>query len=250
MVLLDNGLGVQDKKWEVKEKNAAGYCRVYYILSGDVDYSDSNTHIKLEKGKMYVFPDSKPYSMVHNPQKPIECLWFHMDFFPYSIEKVLEFNIDNMENPTLHHTVNALKNEGKHFKENDNLYTVLTEALSIQILKHPSIKKADTEFAEIIGYIRENLFEPSLNIIRLSEYFGYTSSHFIRMFKGYINTTPHQYISVLRLSAATKLLNEGKSISEVSLLCGYGDIKTFSRSFKNNYGVAPSKYKEFYNPKA
>ena len=250
MVLLDNGLGIQSKSWKVDEANAIGYSRVYYIISGEVDYFDKYTHIRLEKGKMYVFPNNIPYRMSHNSEKPIECLWFHMDFFPYSIERVLEFNIDNIENPTLYHTINALKSEGKNFKENDNLYISLTEALSIQILKHPLIKKTDTAFAEILRYIRENLFESTLNVLSISERFGYSTSHFIRIFKHFMNTTPHKYIVLLRMNSATKYLNEGIPVLQIASLCGYTDVKTFSRVFKKSFGVAPSNYRKFYNPKA
>lgn len=250
MVLLDNGIGVQIKEWKVTELQATGFCRVYYIISGDITYSDSYTTCKLKKGNMYVFPECKPYKMVHNPEKPIECLWFHIDFFPYSVEKMLEFEVDSKKDPTLFHTVNALMNEGKLFKENDNLYLSLTESLYLQIIKNPNVKKADTAFAEVLNYIRQNLYSANLNVISISSHFGYTTSHFIRLFKANMNTTPHRYITLLRMSAAAKLLNEGNSVLETAALSGYSDVKTFARVFKKNYGVPPSEYYKYYHPRA
>lgn len=250
MILLDNGLGVQNESWKVTETNAAGYSRVYYIISGDITYFDDITQKKLLKGKMYVFPQSKPYSMIHNPKKPIECLWLHIDFYPYSVDRLIEFDIDGLKGSTIFYTVNALKSEGKFFKDNDSLYISLAEALYYQIIKHPYIRKPDTAFMEILNYIRNNIFDQTLNVLTVSSYFGYSTSHFIRMFKSFMNTTPHRYISLLRMSSAAKLLTEGSPVTDTAVQCGFTDVKTFSRAFKKNYGVAPSDYKNFYSPKA
>ena len=250
MRLLDNGIGVQSKQWVVNEKQSAGFSRIYYIISGEVTYSDNYITKKLLKEKLYIFPAQHPYRITHNPDKPIECLWLHIDFFPYDIDRILEINVHSDCNITLSALITALSNEGKFFKDNDSLYESLAQSLALCIVKHPAIKNIDSSIAVILSYIRENLFSPTLNVINISEHFGYSTSHFIRMFKMSMNTTPHRYITVLRMSSATKLLLEGASIFETAYLCGYTDVKNFSRVFKNNFSVPPSKYSRYYRPKA
>ena len=250
MVLLDNGLGVQIKDWKVTETHAAGFCRVYYILSGDVTYFDEQKTMKLKVGNLYVFPEGKPYRMIHNPEKPIECLWFHIDFFPYSIPTVLELEINSKPNTTLFYILQALKCEGKFFFENDNLYLSLAKSLYEEIIKHPKITKTDTTIAEVLDFIRKNLFDSEMSVISISKRFGYSTPHFIRMFKSKMNTTPHQYITLLRMSTAANSLIDGNSVLETAVSCGFSDVKTFSRAFKKIYGVAPSYYVKYYHPKA
>ena len=250
MILLENGIGVQIKEWQVTESYAAGFCRVYYILSGDITYYDESKTLKLKIGNLYVFPEGKPYRIVHNPDKPIECLWFHIDFFPSSVPDILEFEIESKPDTTIYHIIKALKNEGKFFFENDNLYLSLTEALSEEIIKHPKIAKTDTTIAEVLDFIRNNLFDSKMNVISLSQRFGYSTAHFIRMFKSKMNTTPHQYITILRMSSAAKSLIDGVSVLETAAANGFSDVKTYSRAFKKIYGIAPSNYVKYYHPKA
>ncbi len=46
------------------------------------------------------------------------------------------------------------------------------------------------------------------------------------------------------MTAAFKLLNEGFAVNEVSKKIGYNDEFYFSRLFKKNFGVTPSKLKK------
>ena len=47
-----------------------------------------------------------------------------------------------------------------------------------------------------------------------------------------------------RLTRAYAAIGEsetrGKSISDIALACGFGDISYFNRSFRARYGIAPS----------
>lgn len=198
MQLLDNGLGVQATSWRVDQEQAAGYSRIYYIISGEVFYRDAQKECRLRQGWLYVFPSQRPYLITHNPEAPIECLWFHIDLFPNDVYKLLEFDLSASENATLKSTVGALHAEGRDFRHNDRLYITLTEAMSLIISKHPDVRRADGRTAEILNYIRENLFSSSLNVDTVSSRFGYSTSHFIRLFGSAMKTTPHRYITLLK----------------------------------------------------
>ena len=93
MQILQLGNGVQEREWKVRQTDAAGYCRVYFIKSGEVMYFDDRMEQKLVPGRLYVFPSQQPYNLSHNPEKPIDCLWFHMDMFPYDIDRLLPIYI-------------------------------------------------------------------------------------------------------------------------------------------------------------
>ena len=103
---------------------------------------------------------------------------------------------------------------------------------------------------KILEYVRKNLSSPALNINTVSQHFGYSAAHFIRLFRAGMGMTPYRYISLLRLSAASKFLLEGQTVCEAADACGYADVKTFSRAFKKSYGVPPSSYVAFYRPQA
>jgi AraC-like DNA-binding protein len=64
----------------------------------------------------------------------------------------------------------------------------------------------------------------------------------MRKFKQQTGYTVHNYILQKRLIAATALIKEGKSVTQVCLECGFGDYSNFIRSFKQVYGVSPKKH--------
>lgn len=66
--------------------------------------------------------------------------------------------------------------------------------------------------------------------------------HLLDCFKAIYALTPYQYLTQVRLQAAKNLL-ESKDIS-VQQACqrvGYEDISSFSKLYKKNFGVSPSK---------
>ena len=250
MRLLMHGIGVQKESWQVCEQNAITYSRVYYILSGDVTYQDCAAERKLSPGRMYVFPTKTPYTIKHDPKQPIECLWFHMDLFPYDVCKLLEFDPSLSNQKSLSAILEALRYEFTQKRENEQACVLLEEVLGLLICRDLNVQRLDPKLMRILEYMRAHLFSPALSVAEVSKQFHYSSAHFIRLFRAGIGITPYRYISILRTSAAAKLLAEGKTISEVATECGYADVKTFSRAFKKNYGVPPSAYAVFYQPQA
>lgn len=94
-------------------------------------------------------------------------------------------------------------------------------------------------------YIREHITEPILvedlaDLVHMSKY------HFLRKFKELTGMTVHHFVTDKRLIKACKELKEGMSITQVSQNCGFSDYSSFLRNFKNTFGVAPGKYKDFY----
>ena len=250
MQLLAHGFGVQRKEWHVCKQSASGFFRVYYILSGEVTYRDAELEKRLEHRKLYVFPARTAYRIDHDPDRPIECLWFHMDLFPYDVSRLLELDPTRPDQETLRALLDALCYEISGNRKKEKLCFVLAEALSLLICRDPSVRRPDPVLVRILEYVRENLSASTLNVADVSQHFGYSTAHFIRFFREKVGMTPYHYISTLRLSAAAKLLSKGQTVCEVAASCGYADVKTFSRAFKKSYGVAPSLYVGFYRPQA
>ncbi len=79
----------------------------------------------------------------------------------------------------------------------------------------------------------------------LSEKFFVSPSTLSHEFKKIMGVSVLEYLVSCRLAAAKKYLAKtGKSISEISILCGFGDFANFSRSFKLRFGLTPSEFRE------
>ena len=63
-----------------------------------------------------------------------------------------------------------------------------------------------------------------------------------RKVKALLDVSPNDFLRHYRLEKAAKLLEQGKSVGDVSLLVGYSSHSSFSQSFKLKYGVVPTEF--------
>src|SRR5262249_34135442 len=69
---------------------------------------------------------------------------------------------------------------------------------------------------------------------------GLSPFHFLRVFASVLGVTPHQYLVRCRLRHAASLLaDDGRSITDVALDVGFGDLSNFVRTFHSAAGVSP-----------
>ena len=84
----------------------------------------------------------------------------------------------------------------------------------------------------------------SLSISTIAAKLHISEYYLMHTFKKRTGITIGEYKTALQISKAKILLREkGKSISEISALCGFESPQYFSRVFKKVEGISPSKYK-------
>lgn len=93
-------------------------------------------------------------------------------------------------------------------------------------------------------YICTNYSKP-ITTAYLSNMIGYSPQHFTRLFKDLYKTTPHQYLSNIRLEKSKYILEKERTlqISEVADRVGLEE-NYFIRLFKNKYGITPGFYRK------
>lgn len=89
-------------------------------------------------------------------------------------------------------------------------------------------------------YIRYNYMR-KITVSSLAESFGFDRSYLYRIFKKRYGIGIKEYIIKVRLEKGKELLKEGFSVKESAHLVGYDDEFNFSKVFKKEYGVAPSR---------
>jgi AraC-like DNA-binding protein len=72
---------------------------------------------------------------------------------------------------------------------------------------------------------------------------GLSPYHFLRMFSKVLGVTPHQYLVRSRLRHAARLLAaRERSVTDIALDVGFGDVSNFVRSFRRAAGVSPRRF--------
>ena len=98
---------------------------------------------------------------------------------------------------------------------------------------------------EIINQITNNFYDSNLNVAELLEKSGYAEDYIRAQFKKYTGKTPVEFLTKVRISHASYLIDTYKnniSLSEVAEKCGYTDYVYFSRRFKQVAGMSPRQY--------
>lgn len=96
--------------------------------------------------------------------------------------------------------------------------------------------------AHTIEYIREHLDEP-LRVNMLSEKACMSESHFYRVFKNELGSSPVDFINEERIKLASQLLQDPhRKIKEVYMECGFENRSYFNRVFKRQKHLSPSEY--------
>ena len=95
----------------------------------------------------------------------------------------------------------------------------------------------------VIDYVNKWLSE-DLTVEKLAAVAHLSKYHFSRVFKDRVGTTVMSYLIKTRITRAKDLLRMSeKSITDISLECGFPSVSYFSRKFKEETGVSPREYR-------
>ncbi|WP_286313147.1 helix-turn-helix domain-containing protein [Romboutsia ilealis] len=105
--------------------------------------------------------------------------------------------------------------------------------------------KRNTPFLidDIFAYISNHITE-EISLDCLEREFYVSKFHISREFKKLTGTTLHKYIIKAKLDLCKKLIEEGKSITDIAQICNLGSYNNLFRVFKKEFGITP---KEYYN---
>lgn len=92
-------------------------------------------------------------------------------------------------------------------------------------------------------------FAAPLDVRALAAVAGLSEAHFIRSFRACFGETPHRYLQRRRVERAMFLLREtDRSITDVCFDVGFTSLGTFSRTFRDIVGEAPTTYRDGHAP--
>ena len=141
------------------------------------------------------------------------------------------FNADEL---LLHikNLIDAKKNLWAHFK-----------SLDFSIIDDLDVASIDDKFLQkVVSVIKSNLDNEQFSVENLAGQVGFSRAQLHRKIKALTNKSANQLIVEIRLNEARRMLEKKLgSVSEIAYSVGYSNLSYFTKSFKEKFGLLPSK---------
>ena len=138
--------------------------------------------------------------------------------------------------PDIPHAIVPLEN---------STYSMLTICVPINGLQNKMQLDLENEigYTESLKEIIKNTPENQFLIKEMARSIGISPYHMIRRFKKDCGLTPHQFQIQCRVRKAQKLLEQGKSMTDVAYATGFCDQSHFNHCFYKVVRLTPNEYR-------
>ena len=107
----------------------------------------------------------------------------------------------------------------------------------------PTAPVLDRRLRAAIAFMRDHVSEP-IAVEEVAGKVGLSRGHFFNLFRDQLNTTPQVFWSAVRVEEAVRLLVQNEDpLTSVALDLGFSSPGNFSRFFRSQMGVSPSRFR-------
>ena len=143
----------------------------------------------------------------------------------------------------------AQESRGFEFTVRENLSRIcfyLYEQYEQQLAeKEQKLNQDDIRIRKMLAFIHKN-FADSLSLADISNAADISERECMRCFQKTIQISPIQYLLKCRIMQGAEMLlgEQGKSISEIALNCGFDSPSNFTKFFRRYYNCTPREYRQ------
>lgn len=228
---------------------------IYIVLSGKGVLCIGKRIWQLTAGMIFVLPDGLEAEYEADQRDPWQYAWIiasgknvalflkdagfsrspvrkcncNPEYFVEIINSILETREQNLSG---------------ELRRNSYLYEIL--ALLVETSepeKHDNKDSQDVYVRNAVEYIQKNYAH--IKVHDIAVHVGINRSYLTTLFKNKLDMSPQEYLIDYRLNQAKQLLQTTNlCVHEVAYRVGYENPLTFSKMFKNVYGVSPKHYRQ------
>ncbi len=221
----------------------------FYPISGALKYSDADTQCIMQKGKLYILPYKKIFSL-----SDINGVRFNHMFIAFNcsdpIYDFMEFDVEN--DSFLKNYLQFLNNNYQKIQVStkdaiDDIAVPLTTVLLNHLFPQKNSHETNLLAVQIKKFIDDNM--PVFNFKTLYSHFNYTKRYLDLIFKNAFNLSIFKYAKNRQFSYIANMVLQNISLNDICDKLDYSSSSNLSRDFKLHYGMTPLEYKSFVNEK-
>jgi len=241
-----------------RSKEEARQYILIYCIDGNGWFEIDGVRQKVLPNNFFILPKGKAQAYGSNPNNPWTIYWIHFDgekaaFFSDGFDKPTQVAPEkNSRIEERLHLFEEIYSTLKNGYSKNNLYYSITSLFhflgSLKFLGayreslSANLSQRDVT-DDAIHFMRENIHK-RLTLKEISEYVGFSTSHFSTLFQKKTGYSPLNYLCQLKIQEACHHLDfTAMKINQISLLIGFDDPFYFSRIFTKTMGVSPSEYR-------
>lgn len=232
---------------------------IYFLESGSCNYFIDNKSYHLVKGDIAIIPAGTiHYTLYKNSRYSRMLINFSSRFIPASVIPLLKTIRYIYRNEKITQDIYVLlKKMEEEYKNggelSEDVLCAYMHILFFSLARNENEyddKTVKNEYVEkALDFVRNNYSNEEVSLSRIAKKFSVSPEHFSREFKKETGFGFCEYVNILRLKKAEKLIkqNEKLSITEISQKCGFNDSNYFSVRFKKMYGISPKRMQQTFS---
>lgn len=232
---------------------------ILYVLEGKISATVEAENNLLKKGDICIILPGQIHTLLQMGQIQLFVIKLYpaIPLYGSKMKKYI-FSESSDHHAVLQQRIEALLCEDKERRIGYTLAVkTACDALALYILRNlllPSDASTSAEhqafrmrvFEDANEYIEEN-YKKAVSLDAVATSFGYSRSHFSRLFKSVCGMNFFDYLAIFRLKKSTELLqNSDLTIEHVALSCGYNCLRSYNRAFRKYFGQSPGNYRMLF----
>lgn len=226
---------------------------LYFLEEGKCKYFIKNKTYEVSQGDLVIVPSGvihrSLYGVDFHKRLLINC---NKRFIPaFAISNLSAFSPIYKNVSITDKLKNIIEKIGEEYQRademwNDVLYAYMIELFSI-IVRNTNQKECSFKNSliveEVVNYVN-NCFNEDVKLSTIAQKHFVTPEHLSRTFKKETGFNFNEYVVMVRLRHAEKLLlaSPKVSVTDVAYKCGFNDSNYFSFKFKKVFGKSPKQF--------